>query len=67
MILPEYAMSSNGFIGMQKQEDAYNSFKSLRIDDRRFINIIAQTALIPHEYCRIGQNRRSNSCGYFLY
>lgn len=44
----------NAFVGMQKQSQAYDAFKSLQLPLEKFVSLIAPRAAFSPEYVRLG-------------
>lgn len=43
------------YVGLQNEKDTYKKIESLNIPLHKFINIIDDTAILPLDYCRIGE------------
>jgi acetyltransferase EpsM len=45
----------NGFIGMTREQEVYESIRNLKIPNEKFTNIIDKSAIIPGGFCKIGR------------
>lgn len=43
-----------GYIGMKHEQEIYNKITNLGIPNNRFATLIHPTAIVPSEYCKIG-------------
>lgn len=45
----------NGFVGMTREKEVYDNLLKLGIPKEKYINLIDPTAIVPWDYCSIGQ------------
>ncbi|MDF9801103.1 acetyltransferase EpsM [Catalinimonas alkaloidigena] len=45
----------NGFVGMTREKEVYETLQKLGIPKERYVNLIDPTAIVPWDYCSIGQ------------
>jgi acetyltransferase EpsM len=44
----------NGFVGMTREKEVYDNLQKLGVPKERYVNLIDPTAIVPWDYCSIG-------------